>query len=68
MFVNNHAPPLLPLPQPLLFGTLLNRDQVLDDIMEQGFVLELPWGFDPAPQSEPTITVSKEEDSGVNVT
>jgi hypothetical protein len=33
--------------KPLMFGAILNRDQTLESILEQGLMLGLPWGADP---------------------
>ena len=30
-----------------MFGAILNRDQTLESILEQGLMLGLPWGADP---------------------
>eukprot|EP00731_Ephydatia_muelleri_P001791 Em0001g1791a len=46
--------------KPLLFGAILNRDQVLDGILEQGFLLGLAWGQDrnQALQNDPLTTTT----------
>ena len=38
---------LPPSPQPLVFGAIFNREQVLHSIQDQGTILGLPWGTDP---------------------
>lgn len=44
----------------LLFGALLNRDQVLNAILEQGFLLGLAWGLDMnhTPQHDPSAAAT----------
>ena len=53
-----------PPPQPLLFGAILNRDQVLDAILEQGFLHDLSWGLDlnqALHNDLPTIAVTESD-------
>ena len=37
-----------------MFGAILNRDQVLESIQEQGLILGLPWGGDPDDPCDPS--------------
>lgn len=53
-----------PPPQALLLGAILNRDQVFDAILEQGFLLDLPWGQDrkQALQNDPPTSAAAEDE------
>ena len=44
--------------QPLMYGAILNRDQALESILEQGLILGLPWGADPDDLSTPDHTAA----------
>ena len=49
-----------------MFGAILNRDQTLASVLEQGLMLGLPWGADPDDLLTPNHTPSSPPDNSTN--
>ena len=66
---------ILPYWQPVIFGAILQRDAVFEDICNQGLVLGLPWALDfeeagisrPLEPDSSEVTAAPEASTGETV-